>query len=60
VLIFECVANPSLIADSTTDLFKTGSTPGIPRQIGQVWLFGGAPNVVEHPQKIFVFVFNWA
>jgi hypothetical protein len=48
------------MANSTTFLFNTGRTPGIPRQIGHVLLFGGAPNFVEHPQKIFVIVFSWA
>ena len=31
-------------AYSTTFLFNTGKTPGIPRQTGQVWVLGGAPN----------------
>ena len=28
----------------------------MPRQTGQTWVFGGAPNSVLQPQKIFVFV----
>jgi hypothetical protein len=28
--------------------------------VGQVWLFGSAPNVVEHPQKSLLFVKRWA
>ncbi len=31
----------------------TGSEPGSPRQTGQTWLFGGAPNAVGQPQNIF-------
>jgi hypothetical protein len=45
---------------STTFLLSTGSTPGIPRQTGQVWVLGDAPKVVEQLQKIFVFVFSCA
>jgi len=41
------------MANSTTFLLRTGKTPGIPWHTGQVWVFGGAPNSVEHPQKIF-------
>ena len=40
-------------------LFKTGRTPGIPRQIGQVFSFGGLPNSVEQEQNIFVLVLIW-
>ena len=32
--------------------------PGRPRQTGQTCVFGSAPNSVEQPQKIFVFVFS--
>jgi hypothetical protein len=45
--------------DSRNCLFKTGSTPGIPKHIGQVLAFGGFPNSVEQEQKIFVFVLIW-
>jgi hypothetical protein len=48
------------MANSTTFLFNTGKTPGMPRQTGQVWLFGAAPNLVEQPQNIFVSVNIWA
>ena len=34
--------------------FTTGSEPGRPRQTGQVWVFGSAPNVVMQPQNILV------
>ena len=37
----------------------TGRTPGIPRQIGQTWELGGAPNFVLHPQKSFDLVRSW-
>ena len=36
--------------------FVTGSDPGRPRQTGQTWVFGGAPNVVGQPQNILLFV----
>ena len=36
--------------------FTTGSEPGRPRQTGQTWLFGSAPNVVRQPQNILVLV----
>src|SRR3974377_1652878 len=40
-------------ANSTALRFSTGRTPGIPRQTGQTFVLGGAPNLVEHEQKIF-------
>lgn len=49
-------ASPARMASSTARLFKTGSAPGNPRQTGHTCVFGGAPNVVVHPQKIFVVV----
>jgi hypothetical protein len=45
--------------DSRKRLFKTGRTPGIPKQIGQVFSFGRVPNSVEQEQKIFVLVLIW-
>ena len=45
---------------STTRRFNTGSAPGSPRQTGQTCVFGGAPNRVLQPQKIFVSVSSWA
>ena len=54
------VASAIFMENSTTFLFKTGSTPGMPRQIGHVFVFGGAPKAVVHPQKIFVFVLSCA
>ena len=47
------------MAKVTAFLFKTGSTPGMPVQTGQVLALGGAPNFVEQLQNIFVSVFNW-
>src|SRR3954468_8980133 len=38
--------------------FATGNTPGIPRQTGQTFVFGGAPNSLAHPHHIFECVFN--
>jgi hypothetical protein len=31
----------------------------MPRHTGQTLLFGGAPNAVEHPQKILLAVSSW-
>ncbi len=47
-------------ANSTARRLITGSVPGMPRQIGQVWLLGGAPNVVAQPQNILERVASWA
>ena len=44
------------IADSTPTALTTGSEPGSPRQIGQTWVLGAAPNSVGQPQNIFVAV----
>ena len=44
------------IADSTAVRFTTGSEPGRPRQTGQTWVFGSAPNSVGQPQNILLFV----
>ena len=37
---------------------RTGSDPGWPRQMGQTWVLGGAPNWMAQPQKSFVRVFS--
>ena len=47
------------MANSTTFWFKTGNAPGIPRHTGQTLVFGGAPNLLEQPQKIFESVRSW-
>src|SRR5437016_12660 len=41
---------------STAALFGTGRLPGSPRQTGQHWVFGGAPNSVLQPQNILLAV----
>src|SRR6478735_1076717 len=46
-------ASPTRTIDSTATAFSTGREPGSPRQVGQTWLLGGAPNVVSQPQNIF-------
>src|SRR3954471_21449714 len=43
------VSTVSLSASS----FATGNTPGMPRQIGQTFVFGAAPNSFAHPHHIF-------
>ena len=47
------------VANSTALRLSTGSAPGMPRHTGQTFVFGGAPNRVEHEQKIFVAVSSW-
>jgi hypothetical protein len=54
------VERHALIASSRAVLLKTGREPGMPKHIGQVFLFGGLPNFVEQAQNIFESVFNWA
>ena len=54
------VASAMRRAKSTTVRLSTGSTPGMPRQTGQIWVLGGAPNAVEQAQKILVRVLSWA
>jgi hypothetical protein len=44
------------VPNSTARRFSTGSAPGNPRHTGQTCVFGGAPNRVLQPQKIFVSV----
>ena len=51
-------ASPIRMADSTAVRFTIGSEPGRPRQTGQTWVFGSAPNVVGQPQNILVSVFS--
>src|SRR3954465_10695870 len=46
-------------ANSTAARFSTGSGPGRPRHTGQTFVFGGAPNFVEQPQKILLAVSSW-
>ncbi len=44
------------IVDSIAAALATGSAPGKARQVGQTWVFGGAPKVVGQPQNIFELV----
>ena len=37
----------------------TGSAPGRPRQVGQVWELGPAPNSTAQPQNILLAVLSW-
>src|ERR1044072_7901544 len=53
-------ANPARAPSSTTRRFNTGSAPGNPRQVGQVFEFGSSPKRVAQPQKIFDSVLNCA
>src|SRR5918993_352572 len=46
------------IADSTALTLTTGKAPGRPRQTGQTWVLGSAPNPVGQPQNIFVAVLS--
>jgi hypothetical protein len=55
----QCNAIAAWIANSTAVRFRTGSAPGIPRQMGHTLVFGGAPKLVGHPQKILVRVASW-
>src|SRR5262247_4011127 len=55
----QCSASPARTAYSTLFRFRTGRTPGMPRQTGQTWVFGDAPNFVGQPQKIFESVRSW-
>ena len=52
-LIGDCFQEKKLIRAAYT---YDGKAPGIPVQTGQVWVLGAAPNAVEQPQKILVFV----
>ena len=40
------------------ETYRVGIEPGRPRQVGQVWVFGSAPNSVGQPQNILVAVFS--
>src|SRR5512142_1928393 len=58
-LMRQLSAMDASVANSTALRFITGSAPGIPRHTGHTFVFGGLPNCVEQPQKIFVFVSSW-
>ena len=44
------------MASSTACSLRTGSEPGSPRQVGQMFTLGSSPNALRHPQKSFVAV----
>src|SRR6202011_1891025 len=52
-------ASPIISPKWTARRLATGSAPGRPRQVGQVWVLGGSPNVTRQPQNILVRVFSW-
>ena len=56
----QLVASPARMVNSTTFWLSTGKTPGMPRHTGHTWVLGGAPNLVEQPQKILDSVRSWA
>jgi len=58
VAISQLSTSPIRIADSTALTLTTGRAPGRPRQTGQVWVLGAAPNSVGQPQNIFVAVLS--
>ena len=58
VAISQFSASPIRIADSTAMPLTTGSAPGSPRQTGQTWVLGSAPNPVAQPQNILVAVLS--
>src|SRR5712671_1792375 len=49
-------ALPARMAIVTTPRLSAGSAPGSPRHTGHTCVLGGAPNAVEQPQKILLFV----
>src|SRR6266850_873784 len=51
--------NPVRVVSRNASSLATGNTPGRPRQTGQTWVFGGAPNSFAHPHHIFEFVLSW-
>ena len=56
----EWVARPNLAAIPTTSALSTGKTPGNPRSTAQAWVFGGAPEAVDAPEKILLLVASCA
>jgi hypothetical protein len=51
-------ASAIFIVYSNALLLNTGKVPGIPWQMGHVFMFGCAPNFVEQEQKAFELVSN--
>src|SRR5580704_19560857 len=58
-LMRQLSAMAASVANSTTCLLSTGRAPGMPRQTGQTFVFGGAPKRVEQEQKILLAVSSW-
>jgi hypothetical protein len=54
--IVQSSASPMRIVASIAARLATGRLPGRPRQTGQTWVLGSAPNVVGQPQNILVAV----
>src|SRR6185437_7544442 len=52
-------ASEASVANSTAFSFNTGNAPGRPRQTGQTFVFGSAPNLFAQPQNALVAVSNW-
>src|SRR6516162_8682107 len=50
---------PVSVVSRNASSFATGRTPGKPRQTGQTFVLGGAPNSFAHPHHIFDFVLSW-
>src|SRR5438045_1364939 len=44
------------MAEAMASRLGTGRVPGWPRQTGQTFVLGGAPNALGHPQNILVAV----
>ena len=57
--MWQLSARAALTDSSKARRFMTGSTPGMPKQTGQVAELGGRPNSVVQPQNSLVFVSSW-
>src|SRR5437773_1723829 len=44
---------------SGSETISISGTPGRPRQTGQTFVFGSAPNALAQPHHIFDFVLSW-
>src|SRR5512134_3088978 len=53
-------ARPKRMAFSTAPLLSTGSTPGSAMSTAEACVFGAAPNAVDAPEKILLFVSSCA
>ena len=51
---------PVRTAWRTHSMLMTGSIPGIAASTSETFEFGGAPNVVEAPEKSFALDVTWA